>query len=510
MLNNLKPLLLLAGIILMSACTPIDDFEEHLEGVEKNIAQKTYLKKIDDTEKAIVDLSSSPAYQGLLNDDVLTAEKLEVTKVANDIHARAKQLRSMEELDDNPRTQKQALDVFGKLTYAISTLNTDLRKWKNNYERVVDIVERRDQEREIVEKAATAFFDARESALTAMAKAKLDHPHQTARINEFASHLNDFKSKYETLVTFVRGETNNPQIEDYLNYVSLYESVNVNDNFPVTLASDYERMLEQLYTSYSKVLLESEEYHGVSLAAVSWDNYYDNPTEHNRAFPYTEVTYLELSQIKSKLGSGRTYWVSSIESDGLISKATQGKSQSGWDSGDDEAEIWIEDAESEYTHLYLVIENGVATEVEESVDRNTLLRLANAEGQEVLSKPYGKFEDEAIDKPQTPGMAYVGKPQYGQWERDPITGADVWVWFAAYSIMDDIIDDRIDRRRHKEYLAGMGNYTAPRYRNNYHGTNRYGVTSNQSPIQQSLTRSRNNNLKGSGQSFRNRGPSKGK
>ena len=81
---------------------------------------------------------------------------------------------------------------------------------------------------------------------------------------------------------------------------------------------------------------------------------------------------------------------------------------------------------------------------------------------------------------------------------------------AAYSIMDDIIDDRIDRRRHKEYLAGMGNYTAPRYRNNYHGTNRYGVTSNQSPIQQSLTRSRNNNLKGSGQSFRNRGPSKGK
>ena len=80
----------------------------------------------------------------------------------------------------------------------------------------------------------------------------------------------------------------------------------------------------------------------------------------------------------------------------------------------------------------------------------------------------------------------------------------------AYSIIDDIVDDRIDRRRHERYMTSMRNYVPPKERRGHSWTNSYGVTSNKSPIQKSLTRSRNSNLRGSGESFRNRGPGKGK
>ena len=510
MINHYKNWLMVAVFALISACSPIDDYSESLSSVEKKLANGHYVKQIEKTKQIIVKLSESPAYQSALNDELLEAEKKLFIKKVNAIAAYAKKLRSMEDWEDNARNRGAARQVFDQLSLAISQLNSELRQWVKLYNRVEDIIVKTSEEKSKVEQSAAAFRKAASDTHSKIVSAKATYPHQAARLNSFASHLNDFDEKYTTLLNFVQGKVNTPKINDYLAYVALYDSVDVNNNFPLTLANDYARMVKQLYSSYSKVLLEAEEYHGVALGAVSWDNYYDHPTEHSRTFPYTEVSYSQLQKIKQHIGSGTTKYVSSIKSDSIIAMATSGKSKDGWDSGDDEAEIWLEDAESEHTHLYLIIDNGVATEVEESVDRATYLRLANAIDKEVLTKPYGKFEDEAVDVPHNPGMAFVGHPQYGQWERNPTTGADVWVWFAAYSIMSDLTKDRIDRRRHERYLASMHGYIPPSSRGNYRGTNRYGVTSHQSPIQSSLTRSRNSNLKGSGQSFRNRGPSSGK
>ncbi len=510
MLNNLKRSILFVGVALMAACSPIDNYEEQLEKVEKKIAKKEYAKSIDATEKTIKSLSKDDAYTSLLKDDVIEAEKKKAGKIVSDIHSKAKALRAMEDLDDNYTNESKAGKVYSAMQREIARLNSSLRKWKADYSRVNSIISRRDEEQKALEKAYSDFGMVYVITKSKFKKAIDDHPHQKARIETFKAHLDNFDEQYKYLVAFFAKPKSSLKIEDYLDYVSKYNSLKVKSNFPLTLSSDYDRMVGQLYKTYSKVLLAKEESHGVTLGAVSWDNYYDYPTEHNRTFPYTEVTYDQLQQIQSTIGSGRTQYVSSIKSSNVIALATSNKSTTGWTSGDDEAEIWIEDAESEYTHAYLIIEDGKSSEIEETVDRATYLKFADSINKEVFSKPYGKFEDEAIDKPQDPGMAYVGNANYGQWQVDPVSGVELWTWFMAYSIIDDIVDDRIDRRRHERYMTSMRNYVPPKERRGHSWTNTYGVTSNKSPIQTSLTRSRNSNLRGSGESFRNRGPGKGK
>lgn len=510
MLNNLKRGMLLVGVALMAACSPIDKYEDNLEKVEKKIAKKDYAKSVTSAEKTIRELSKDSAYTSLIKDAVLKAESDKANAIVANIHKLAKELRAMEDLDDNSSNENKAGKVYGAMQLEISKLGTALRNWKTDYSRVSSIISRRDTEQSALTKAYGDFSKAYQATSAKFAKALVDHPHQKERIATFQAHLANFDKQYRELMAFFAKPKDSLKIEDYLSYVAKYNELKVKDNFPMTLAGDYDRMIGQLYKSYSKVLLDKEESHGVVIGAVSWDNFYDYPTEHNRTFPYTEVTYEQLNKIQRLIGSGRTMYVSSIESDSTIGMATSGKSRNGWSSGDDEAEIWIEDAESEYVHSYLIIEDGKSSEIQETVDRNTYMKLANAVGQEVFSKPYGKFEDEAVDKPQTPGMAYVGNSNYGQWQVDPVSGVEVWTWFAAYSIIDDIVDDRIDRRRHERYMANMRNYVPPKERRDHTWTNYYGVTSNKSPIQTSLTRSRNSNLRGSGESFRNRGPGKGK
>jgi hypothetical protein len=510
MLNNLKRAALFIGVALMAACSPIDNYEDQLEKVEKKIAKKEYAKSIDSTEKTIRSLSKDSAYVSLLKDEVIEAEKKKADKIVSNIHKQAKSLRAMEDLDDNHTNESKAGKVYGAMQYEISKLRTSLRKWKTDYTRVNSIIAKRTEEKAALEKAFNSFNTSYIATKSKFNKAIKDHPHQKERIETFKAHLDNFDEQYKYLVAFFAKPVDSLKIEDYLDYVGKYNSLKVKSNFPLTLSSDYDRMIDQLYRTYSKVLKAKEESHGVTLGAVSWDNYYDYPTEHNRTFPYTEVSYKQLQDIQSTIGSGRTLYVSSIKSNNTIALATSNKSKTGWTNGDDEAEVWIEDAESEYTHSYLVIEDGKSSEIEETVDRATYLKLADAIGKEVFSKPYGKFEDEAIDKPQVPGMAYVGNANYGQWQADPISGVEIWTWFMAYSIIDDIVDDRIDRRRHERYMTSMRNYVPPKERRGHSWTNSYGVTSNKSPIQKSLTRSRNSNLRGSGESFRNRGPGKGK
>jgi len=510
MLNNLKRGMLLVGVALMAACSPIDKYEDNLEKVENSIAKNFYANSVISAEKTIRELSKDSAYTSLLKDEVLKTESDKANATVAKIRQLAKELRAMEDLDDNSSNENKAGKVYGSMQLEISKLSSALRKWKTDYSRVSSIISRRDQEQADLVKAYAAFSKAYETTKAKFAKALVDHPHQKARISTFQAHLANFDNQYQELMAFFAKPKSSLKIEDYLGYVGKFNDLKVKENFPMTLAGDYDRMVDQLYKSYSKVLVDMEESHGIVLGAVSWDNFYDYPTEHNRTFPYTEVTYEQLNKIQRLIGSGRTMYVSSIESDSTIALATSGKSRNGWDSGDDEAEIWVEDAESEYVHSYLIIEDGKTSEIEETVDRNTYMKLINAVNQEVFSKPYGKFEDEAIDKPQTPGMAYVGNSNYGQWQRDPVSGAEIWTWFMAYSIIDDIVDDRIDRRRHERYMANMRNYVPPKERRSHSWTNHYGVTSNQSPIQKSLTRSRNSNLRGSGESFRNRGPGKGK
>lgn len=511
-MNKQWIVLLVSALVLMaSACSPIpEDYEKALTGVESVLKKDGYKGDWTRVDKTVRGFSDKASYQALFDSADHGNRKQYVLDEAAKIRQAAKALRAMEELDDTPGNQRKIRDQFNVMRGHVVAHKAAVQQVRKDYRQIAKIIDDRDNVEAEIANAISEFSMAYASVKKKMEKAIDDHPHQTARIKEFNANLLAIGKVFNWLEMFFGEPADSLTMDDYNLYLEKYRWLKLDGGFPVSLAKDYERMLDQLYQSYSKVLLSASEYHSIAIGMVTWDNYYDYPTETTRIFPYVEVNHSFLEKARSYLARGMQASKSSLTSNAVLKHATEGRIAQGWPSGDDEGEVWIEDYESEFTHQYLLVENGKSSTIEESVDEATYRKYANAIDQEVFSKPYGKFEDEAIDQAQPPGMAFVGNPQYGQWQRDPISGGEIWMWFAAYSIFDDIIDDRIDRRRHQRYMANMNGYVPPRHRNNYTGTNAYGVTSGKSSFQQSLTRSRSQGVRGSGESFRNRGPGKGK
>lgn len=509
MVSNLRAVLACLYVLFFTACSPIDRYEDGLERVEKSVKADVYKKKVDTAESAIKTLSDDERYLSLLKGKAFSDKKSEMQGYVNEIALTAKSLREMESMKDNQTNVINAGRLYDKILKNESKLRVGVRDWVDDYTHIKDVITRTDEELALVNSEYAKFNTSKAITFSKIEKAKSDFPSQTERLSLFKNHLLNFDRQFNELIKFLDSK-DDKDLQNYLDYIALYSKVNVKKNAGLSLSDDYQRMIEQLYSSYSKILVDMDETHGLALAAVSWDDYYDHTTETPVNFPYVEVSKSTLDKALRRYRTSSEEYIHRLKSDQFLSSLTNGRSKTAWRGGDDKAEIWLEDYESEYTHVYGVIENGKMSQVEESVSERVYRKLENAKGQEVLSKPYGKFEDEVIDEPQSPGMNYVGNPMYGQWQKDPVTGGDIWVWLAAYAIMDDIIDDRIDRRRHERYMASMNSYVPPRQRQGYSATNRFGVTRYDSPIQQSLTRSRKSNLKGAGASFRNRGSSSGK
>lgn len=516
MIFSSRSLIALIFVFVCAGCSPIGDFEDALENTESKIKHAYFKKSVDKTKEKIISLGKdNQIFASVVNENVISDEFKDVNKTIELIHSKAAELRSMEELDNSDLNKNKASTLSNQLRYAETSLRRQLAEVFNKYKKVNSLIVNINDEKKKLSESYALYLKSVSELTPKINKALIDHPHKKERLISFKTHIENFDKEYKDLGKVLDNPLKSLTLSDYLTFNSGYKKLGVEKSKASGVSEDYKRMIEQLYTSYSKILIDKNETHGIKLGAVTWDEYYDYPTEHQRTFPYTEVKRSEYERVLSYIGTGRsfrvgTFSMNSITDDSVVSIATGGKSRSGWDSGDTHGEIWLEDNESEYVHYYLIIEDGKTSETEEVVTKKTYLYLEGAMNKEVLSKPYGFFEDEAIDKPQDIGLNYVGNNHYGQWTKDPVSGADIWMWFAAYSIIDDITDNRIDRRRHERYMSSMNSYVPPHKRSGYSYTNSYGVTSKTSPFKTSVSRSKGSTLKGAGSSFRNRGPSSGK
>jgi hypothetical protein len=85
-------------------------------------------------------------------------------------------------------------------------------------------------------------------------------------------------------------------------------------------------------------------------------------------------------------------------------------------------------------HKYTLVKNGKKQETGwVEVDEEDYWEYVNYLGMEIVSKPYGVFEDEKIKEPSPPGMAFVGNERYGEWRQDPATGRSFWHYYGLYS-----------------------------------------------------------------------------
>lgn len=510
MANVIKVLLLIGILGYLFSCSPISNYESSLNKIEEQIEQGSYKNKIDDSITRIQAISDNAIYTGVVSTNALTSERKPHEQIVTRIHQLAKELRAMEDLDDNSDNRKAAKNLFQQLEGEVAALGKSLLKWRQKYARVAELIDNRAKNEKQTEQVRAQYDRVKPALFAKFDKALIDYPQQQQRINEFKADFTKLDKDLDQISAFFALPISSVSAQDYREHIELYDKVKIKDNLPVALVGDYANKIDELYKSYTKLLTEDKEQHGVQMAAVSWNDYYDYPDEYQRVFPYTIVTAADLAAIKNEIANYSVWDLNYIYQSALITRVTGGHSRSGWNGNTDKAELWIEDMNSEYTHVYTILEGTEKKVVEQSVSEQTYNKFKNAVGLSIYSKPYGMFEDEAIDTVHEFGMSKVGNDEYGEWRRDPSTGQDIWMWYAAYVIFDNLTDRKISRARYMAYSNRMNGFVPIKDRKAYKDSVSYGMSSYKSPLSQSYTPSRNNSLKGAGASFRNKGPGRGK
>ena len=213
----------------------------------------------------------------------------------------------------------------------------------------------------------------------------------------------------------------------------------------------------------------------VQIGRTSWDEASDWPTEHNYLYPpskvkenvYTYFAKLKPNSVPAKYtrawGGRLSLYIDTNHWNALgIYPTTNWYRRS-----HDAAEFWIEDIFPKAYHKYILVENNRRKETDwEPVDEDDYDDHFDYLGMEIVSKPYGFFEDEKIKEASPPGMSMVGNSRYGEWRTDPHTGRSFWHYYGIYSFFyggsgryyyrNDWDTWRRDYRGRKPYYGGSG------------------------------------------------------
>ena len=205
-----------------------------------------------------------------------------------------------------------------------------------------------------------------------------------------------------------------------------------------------EKEVEQLYTSYSKILKDMKVVYRVTIKRESWDersDYY-NPSfatfqRDVSAAAYDTITADTVDNIAEiKASYGRSRLVNKIGN--TWNELSINPVENWRNSSHNAAAFWVEDAREFYFHKYILETNGTTRETDwETVDGQFYNANLEHLGMAILAKPYGTFEKDRLTQAAPPGMAYVGNPQYGEWKKDE-SGDRFWSWYGRYAFFSNL------------------------------------------------------------------------
>jgi len=279
-------------------------------------------------------------------------------------------------------------------------------------------------------------------------QAKTDYPNRAQDIAKRFSPLKNLQLEAETAMTNARFQLKRHEAGDTADYAVIGAGTDlVNAHLDTLKKSDkaYRGQIRELYQSYTKILEDMRIDYYVTVGRVSWDDNSDYWREHNYIYPPSKVdqkTYdyfakLDPNTVPAKYSRfwGRNY--KTYVQPAYWKALGIHPAQSWPHRSDNLAEFWIQDLFPKAFHKYLLVQNGKRTTTDwVPVDEEDYFDNQADLGMEILSKPYGYFEDERTKEASPPGMAYVGDKRYGEWRTDQGSGRSFWYYYGIYSFLN--------------------------------------------------------------------------
>lgn len=360
-------------------------------------------------------------------------------------------------------------------------------------------------------------------------KAKKEYPAKekdlTGRISTLKT-LNDTSSK---AMAFMETEHKKDKME-LSDFAKSYDEVISSNKTMITESENQTKKVNQLFHSYSKILVDMKEHYFVKVGRVSWDETSDYDNENTYIYPAREISQKEFEYFdtvaEQEMGSYSGGWMSSNTLTSSWNSAYVNSLRinptENFPSGDTDANFWLEELYSDGYHKYVIIEDGKKKETGwEKVSEEEFDKQFNNLGMEIVSKPYGMYDDEVIKNAAPAGMSMVGNTKYGEWKQDS-SGNSFWHYYGMYSFMNDILGagshysrndwNGYNSNRNRDYYGSNNNY-GTYGSSTYRKGSRYERTDfarkNKSDVTSARSASHGSSIRGAGHTARGRGPGGG-
>jgi hypothetical protein len=319
-------------------------------------------------------------------------------------------------------------------------------------------------------------------------KARISYPEKAQDIGGRLAALGKIRDESVRMSAAVREESEKigDGSVDYARFGDAASALTRNLNSMVSDEAVFTKKTLELYRSYSKTLVDMRAEFYVKVTRTSWyegETEFPTETDHSYTREVEEETYDYFDKLPDE-GSIATYttgWLSSglnVSIDQNQWSELEINPKEGWPDGDNDSEFWVADTYTRTYHKYAIVENGQKSETGWiSVPEDFYWEHENDLGLAIVSKPFGKYEDEADRRAHPPGMECIASPRivngqavgsnrYGEWKSDG-SGGSFWNFYGQYAFMRDMFSTPYT-------LNDWRGYSEPRTRS-YYGKNReYG------------------------------------
>ncbi|MCD4741027.1 MAG: hypothetical protein K8R67_00885 [Desulfobacteraceae bacterium] len=250
---------------------------------------------------------------------------------------------------------------------------------------------------------------------------------QKALDSEYINHKNNNKTDYSIIADSAALLDNN------------YRQVQI-------LKKEFSNNIDSLSKSYTKILKDMKPIHSVVVKRESWNNSQDfyNPkiAIFAREISPEVFEFIETNTIETIVELYPSWNNLKMKNHiGNIWKKLEINPVDNWprQQRHDSASFWFDNWSTKYFHQYTIVEDGEKHDtdwevVSEGIYENNFEYL----GMAILTKPFGMFEDEADTNAAPPGMAFVGNPEYGKWEKNS-SGGSFWSWYGKYALFSNLL-----------------------------------------------------------------------
>jgi hypothetical protein len=282
-----------------------------------------------------------------------------------------------------------------------------------------------------------------------LVQAKNDFPKKANKIDTKFMSLKRMGSQSKNATEELNIEYNNHKNSNKTDYTIIADSVALIDhNYRQVqvLKKAFSKEIDNLSKSYTKILKDMKPVHSVVVKRESWNNRQDYSSPKTISF-VRQVSpevfeFIETNTIET-IAEIYPGWSSLKMKNhiGSIWEKLKINPADNWDRqyGHDSASFWFDSWDTKYFHKYTIIENGEKRDtnwklVSEDAYENNFEYL----GMAILTKPFGMFEDEADTNAAPPGMAFIGNPEYGKWEKNN-GGGSFWSWYGKYALFSHLL-----------------------------------------------------------------------